>query len=92
MFGKLVERLLAETVCDAASSILRSCGDFADSSKLRRGTRRHNPACPSQHIAISLEEDDVTIVIGFFAEEDPDGYVRVFSPEYILPEVEEFAD
>ena len=56
------------------------------------GTRRHNPARPSQRIAISLEENDVTIVIGFFAEEDPDGYVRVFSPEYILPEVEELAD
>ena len=50
------------------------------------------PHVPVSTFAISLEENDVTIVIGFFAEEDPDGYVRVFSPEYILPEVEELAD
>ncbi len=32
----------------------------------------------------------MTIVICLFTEEDPDGYVRVFRSEYILPEVEEF--
>ena len=32
----------------------------------------------------------MTIMICLFTEEDPDGYVRVFRSEYILPEVEEF--
>ena len=33
----------------------------------------------------------MTVVIGFFAEEDTDGDVGVFRSEYIFPEVEELA-
>ena len=33
----------------------------------------------------------MTVVIGFFAEEDADWDVRVFGSEYLFPEVEEFA-
>ena len=91
IFGELFEGLFAESVCDAAAAVVRACGDLADSGEARVCTRSHDAAGAGQCVVVSFEEDDVTVVIGFVAEEDTDGYVGIFKSEYVSPEVEELA-
>ena len=82
---------MAKAVCDAASSVIWSCGDLADPGELGGGTRGHDAARAGKDVAVSLEENGVTVVIGFFAEENSDGDIGVFRSEYLFPEVEELA-
>ena len=85
IFGELFEGLFAESVCDAAAAVVRACGDLADAGEARVCTRGHDAAGAGQCVAVSFEEDDVTVVIGFVTEEDADGYVGVFRTEYRIP-------
>ena len=89
--GELFEGLLAEAVCDTAASILLTRGHFADTGETRFCTRGHDAARAGKDMAVSFEEDGVTVVFGFFAEEDADGDVGVFRSEYLFPEVEKLS-
>ena len=88
IFAELFEGLLAESVCDAAAAVVRACGDLADAGEARVCTRSHDAAGAGQCVAVSFEEYYVTVVIGFFAEEDAHWNVGVFRPECVLPEIE----